>query len=143
MSASGTLASPIINVTIVEQIPVLRPVAQNFLGEQARELNRLVTLLRKKALCDLVLDLSACENISSEGLGMVSACWQWCHDMGKGCMGVVLPRDTENEVVNLVFNGVTQDVGVYNSTTGAPYITGTGSLRVLTLDADSDGMPDA
>jgi autotransporter-associated beta strand protein len=59
--------------------------------------------------------------------------------------GAVLRLDFagENQVVNLVLNGVTQGVGVYNSTTAAPYITGTGSLRVITLDADSDGLLDA
>jgi autotransporter-associated beta strand protein len=59
--------------------------------------------------------------------------------------GAVLRLDFagENQVVNLVLNGVTKGVGVYNSTTGAPYITGSGSLRVITLDADFDGMPDA
>jgi autotransporter-associated beta strand protein len=59
--------------------------------------------------------------------------------------GAVLRLDFagENQVVNLVLNGVTQGVGVYNSTTAAPYITGAGSLRVITLDADGDGMTDA
>ena len=35
-----------------------------------------------------------------------------------------------NRVSALVLNGVNQPVGVYNSTTGSPYITGTGSLLV-------------
>ena len=35
-----------------------------------------------------------------------------------------------NTVANLVLNGVTQTPGIYNSTTGAPYITGTGSLLI-------------
>lgn len=37
---------------------------------------------------------------------------------------------TTNRVTALVLNGVNQPNGVYNSTTGAPYITGTGSLLV-------------
>jgi autotransporter-associated beta strand protein len=46
--------------------------------------------------------------------------------------GAVLQLDfaVTNTVTNLVFNGVSQAPGVYNSTTGAPYITGTGSLLV-------------
>jgi autotransporter-associated beta strand protein len=48
--------------------------------------------------------------------------------------GAVLQLDfaVTNTVTNLVFNGVSQAPGVYNSTTGAPYITGTGSLLVGT-----------
>ena len=37
---------------------------------------------------------------------------------------------TTNRVTALVLNGVNKPVGVYNSTTGAPFITGTGSLLV-------------
>lgn len=35
-----------------------------------------------------------------------------------------------NSIGSLVFNGVTQSPGVYNSVNGAPYLTGTGSLLV-------------
>jgi autotransporter-associated beta strand protein len=35
-----------------------------------------------------------------------------------------------NSVTNLVLNGVSQAPGIYNSTTGSPYITGAGSLLV-------------
>jgi autotransporter-associated beta strand protein len=38
---------------------------------------------------------------------------------------------TTNRVGALVLNGVTQTSGVYNSTTGAPFITGLGSLEVV------------
>jgi autotransporter-associated beta strand protein len=46
--------------------------------------------------------------------------------------GAVLQLDfaVTNTVTNLVFNGVSQHPGVYNSTNGSPYITGTGSLLV-------------
>ncbi len=46
--------------------------------------------------------------------------------------GAVLQLDfaVTNSVTNLVLNGVSQSPGVYNTTTGAPYITGTGSLLV-------------
>jgi autotransporter-associated beta strand protein len=48
--------------------------------------------------------------------------------------GAVLQLDfaVTNTVTNLVFNGVSQAPGVYNSTTGSPYITGAGSLLVGT-----------
>jgi len=36
-----------------------------------------------------------------------------------------------NTVSNLVLNGVSQPPGIYNSANGAPYITGTGSLQIL------------
>jgi hypothetical protein len=35
-----------------------------------------------------------------------------------------------NTVAGLVLNGVSQAAGIYNSTTGAPYLFGTGSLQV-------------
>jgi autotransporter-associated beta strand protein len=46
--------------------------------------------------------------------------------------GAVLQLDfaVTNSVTNLVLNGVSQSPGIYNSTTGSPYITGTGSLLV-------------
>jgi fibronectin-binding autotransporter adhesin len=46
--------------------------------------------------------------------------------------GAVLQLDftTTNQIAGLVLNGVNQGPGVYNSTTAAPYITGTGSLLV-------------
>jgi autotransporter-associated beta strand protein len=46
--------------------------------------------------------------------------------------GAVLQLDfaVTNTATNLVLNGVSQVPGVYNSTTGSPYITGTGSLLV-------------
>jgi autotransporter-associated beta strand protein len=51
--------------------------------------------------------------------------------------GAVLQLDfaVTNSVTNLVLNGTVQVPGVYNSTTGSPYITGAGSLLV--------GMPPA
>ncbi len=112
MSASVSLASSIISVTIVESIPVLRPISPAFLSEQAAEFSRLVGLLRKKRLNDLILDLSTCENISSEGLGIIAACWQWCHEKGKGYMGVVLPRSSDSEVVNMFdITGLSRSIG--------------------------------
>jgi autotransporter-associated beta strand protein len=46
--------------------------------------------------------------------------------------GAVLELDfaVTNSVAGLVLNGIAQAPGIYNSTTGAPYITGTGSLLV-------------
>ena len=112
MRADAALASGIINVTIVESIPILRPLSHNFIGEQAKELDRIVGILRKKRFNNLILDLSGCEFISSEGLGIISACWQWCQEKGKGYMGVVLPRATDNEVVNLFdITGLSRSIG--------------------------------
>jgi anti-anti-sigma factor len=112
MRVEATLASGIINVTIVESIAILRPLSTDFLNEQAKELGRIITLLRKKKLNDLILDLSGCEFISSEGLGIISSCWQWCQEKGKGYMGVVLPRSKENEVVNLFdITGLSRSIG--------------------------------
>lgn len=47
--------------------------------------------------------------------------------------GAVLKLDftTTNQVAGLVLNGVSEPAGVYNSTTAAPYVTGTGSLVVV------------
>jgi autotransporter-associated beta strand protein len=46
-----------------------------------------------------------------------------------------LDFSTTNTVAGLVLNGVSQALGVYDSTTGAPYITGAGSLLVQTYVA--------
>jgi hypothetical protein len=40
-----------------------------------------------------------------------------------------------NSVTNLVLNGVSQAPGIYNSTTGSPYITGAGTLLVVVPSA--------
>jgi anti-anti-sigma factor len=112
MPPEGTLASGIINVRIVESIPVLRPLEPDFLGEQAKELSRIVRILRRKRLFGLVLDLSGCEYISSEGLSIIAGCWKWCRERRKGYMGVVLPRSTGNEVVNLFdITGLSRSIG--------------------------------
>jgi anti-anti-sigma factor len=112
MPPEGSLASPIIRVTIVERIPVLSPIDRKFISEQAKELGRLVRLLRRKKLFNLVIDLSECEYISSEGLGIISGCWQWCQKKGKGYMGVVLPRTAGSEVVNLFdITGLSRAIG--------------------------------
>ena len=112
MPPDNTLASTIFQVAIVEHIPVLKPVDSKFFNEQAKEFNRLIKLLRRKKLFNLVIDLSGCEYISSEGLGMIAACWSWCQEKGNGCMGVVLPRTQGNEVVNLFdITGLSRTIG--------------------------------
>ena len=47
--------------------------------------------------------------------------------------GAVLQLDftVTNAITNLVLNGVSQAPGIYNSTTGSPFITGVGSLQVV------------
>jgi hypothetical protein len=112
MPHESDLASAIINVAIVEHIPVLRPLTALFLSEQAHEVGRLVSLLRRKKLFNLVIDLSGCEKISSEGLGIVASCWKWCQEKGTGYMGVVLPREAGNEVVSLFdITGLSRSIG--------------------------------
>jgi alpha-galactosidase len=58
--------------------------------------------------------------------------------------GAVLRLDFAgtNTVSGLVLNGISQSSGVYNSTTVAPYLTGTGTLLVVLYDTDGDGIPD-
>ncbi len=57
--------------------------------------------------------------------------------------GAVLALNFSGESVlrNLVLNGVTQGLGIYNSANGAPFLTGTGSIRVIDPDFDDDGLP--
>jgi hypothetical protein len=112
MFPEGSLASGIINVTIVDSIPVLRPVDRFFFDKEAIEFNRLVKLLRKKRYFDLVVDLSGCQEISSEGLGMIASCWDRYQKKAAGYMGVVLPRATENSVVTLFdVTGLSRSIG--------------------------------
>jgi autotransporter-associated beta strand protein len=51
--------------------------------------------------------------------------------------GAMLQLDfaVTNSVTNLVLNGVSQAPGIYNSTTGSPYITGAGTLLVVVPSA--------
>jgi anti-anti-sigma factor len=112
MPLEGCLTSTLFRVIIVEEVPVLQPFDNRFFVEQANEFGRLVKLLRKKRLFNIVIDLSGCEYISSEGLGIISACRQWCQEKGKGYMGVVLPISGENEVVNLFdITGLSRAIG--------------------------------
>lgn len=50
--------------------------------------------------------------------------------VGKGCV-LQLDFQETNQVAGLVLNGVKQVPGVYNSTTGTPFIAGKGSLQVV------------
>ncbi|MEI6077176.1 MAG: autotransporter-associated beta strand repeat-containing protein [Verrucomicrobiota bacterium] len=52
-----------------------------------------------------------------------------------GGAGLQLDFSTTNQVGSFVTNGVAAGPGIYNSTTGAPFITGSGSLLVLSTIA--------
>ncbi len=112
MSAHDTLASRIINVTVISGIPVIRPLSNVFLNDQAREFKRIITALRKRKYCDLVVDLASCEYISSEGLGAVAEAWEWSQEKNYSRMSVVLTRDARSEVVNLFeITGLSRSIG--------------------------------
>jgi|GEM_PF-1285432 len=112
MSPEGIPASATIAVTMVDRIPILKPCARSFFSEQAKEFSRLVKSLRRKKQFFLVVDLSECDYISSEGLGIIAACRRWCEEKRRGAMGVVLPPDTDSEVVNLFdITGLSRSIG--------------------------------
>jgi anti-anti-sigma factor len=73
----------------------------DFQKSEAQELARLLEELKKSKKARIVVDLSSCQYISSEGLGTVARCWKWCHDEDNGRMAVVIPSDPSNEVRNL------------------------------------------
>lgn len=60
-----------------------------------------VARLKKKKNLRCVLDLSRCEYVSSEGLGMIARLWRYCHDQKAGCLAVVLSPAHGNEVRHL------------------------------------------
>lgn len=112
MRAKKELLSSIIDVKFMESIPVIRPFTPSFMREQAREFNRIIQLLRRRRFNSLILDLTGCERISSEGLGVIAACWHWCHELGRGRMAVVLSGAGGNEVINLFdITGLTTQIG--------------------------------
>ncbi|MFZ9935796.1 MAG: autotransporter-associated beta strand repeat-containing protein [Luteolibacter sp.] len=46
------------------------------------------------------------------------------------------------EVTTLILDGETQPKGVYNSENASPFIAGIGTVTVVDLDTDDDGLPD-
>lgn len=104
--------SSVFNVEFAESFPILRPFASIFLKDQVREFKRIIELFRGKKIDNLILDLSGCQYISSDGLGAISSCWKWCHDEGRGRMAVVLSREKGNEVINLFeITGISTTMG--------------------------------
>jgi anti-anti-sigma factor len=112
MLTDREIMSTVFEISFEESIAVLRPLTNSFLKEQADEFKRIVERLTQRANTRLVLDLTGCEYISSDGLGAVAYCWRWCHVEGHGNMSVALSHAKENEVINLFdITGLTTTIG--------------------------------
>jgi anti-anti-sigma factor len=104
--------STLFDLTFNHSIPVIRPHDTSFLKQQAQEFDEIVEQLRAKKYTSLVLDLSLCEYISSDGLGVVAKCWHWCHEEGHGSMALALADTPDNEVNNLFdITGLSRTIG--------------------------------
>jgi anti-anti-sigma factor len=88
-----------IRVGCKEGVCVVSFPGKNLQKLEAEELLRATH--QESGVTRLVLDLSDCEYISSEGLGATARCWKLCHEDGKGQMAVVLPSSPVSEVRNL------------------------------------------
>jgi anti-anti-sigma factor len=112
MSARDTLASTVVNVTVISDIAVLRALGRSFLNDEAQEFKRMLSVLHTRAIYDLVVDLSACDYISSEGLGAIAEAWEWCQEHNNSRMCVALNRADETEAVNLFeITGLSRSIG--------------------------------
>ena len=79
---------------------------------EAQEFDALLGKLRENSCTQFVIDLGGCKYISSEGLGSIATCWEWCHDEEEGRMSVVLPHDAPEEVRNLFeITGIARAIG--------------------------------
>jgi anti-anti-sigma factor len=106
------IMSTVFEISMEDSITVLRPLTNSFLKLQADEFKRIVETLTQKKHTRIVLDLTGCEYISSDGLGAVAHCWRWCHAEGHGNMAVALSHAKENEVINLFdITGLTTTIG--------------------------------
>jgi anti-anti-sigma factor len=136
MSRRDTLVSYVLKITVIDSIPVIQPVRKVFLEEQAEEMERVVLELRKRGHPDLIVDLSSCDYISSEGLGAVTAAWEWCSERNSGRMAVILGDTADAEVINLFeITGVSRTIG------GAIHATITDAVRYIKQFCDPPSIP--
>ncbi|OGJ93792.1 MAG: hypothetical protein A2350_06525 [Candidatus Raymondbacteria bacterium RifOxyB12_full_50_8] len=68
-----------------------------FIRHQAQAFKNLVRELAKKGKNNIILDMSGCEYISSEGLGAVAETWHGSRERG-GLFCVVCQNKAENEI---------------------------------------------
>jgi anti-anti-sigma regulatory factor len=101
MSNSAEIFSPSFRINYNEDIAILVPHEKAFMRFQAKEFDRIFELLRKAGHHRFILDFSACDYISSEGLTSTASCWKWCHDEGNGHMAAIISQKPDNEVMNL------------------------------------------
>lgn len=82
------------------------------MGREAQEFDKLLDKLRLEKYRRFVINLASCDYVSSEGLGVIAACWNWCHDQNNGHMALVLSNDPANEVHNLFeITGLSRVIG--------------------------------
>jgi anti-anti-sigma factor len=99
-------------VAVDKKTVVVSPREQVFMGREAQEFDKLLDRLRLKNYRRFVIDLASCNYVSSEGLGVIAACWNWCHDESNGRMALVLSNDPANEVYNLFeITGLSRVIG--------------------------------
>jgi anti-anti-sigma factor len=82
-------------------VAMITPRENMFMKREAKEFPLLVEYQVEQGLTRFVVDLSACDYISSEGLGALAKLWKWCDEEQHGQLAVVLSRDDRNEVANL------------------------------------------
>lgn len=100
MAESRKIDSSLFEVTYIKSVPAIRSLAQAFLAVHATEFRRIRDLMREQGMRRLLLDLSTCQYICSEGLGAMAECWKWCKE-NDGAMAVVLPEGKTNNVREL------------------------------------------
>ncbi|MBD3344288.1 MAG: hypothetical protein GF401_04415 [Chitinivibrionales bacterium] len=101
MSSKETEKTSLVEVCLKDDIAVIQFPKKVFQKKEAKEFNAIIESIKEQKYPSIALNLSDCEYVSSEGLGVTAKLWRWCHDEGNGKMAVVLSEDTDNEVRNL------------------------------------------
>ncbi|MBD3418622.1 MAG: hypothetical protein GF398_00745 [Chitinivibrionales bacterium] len=111
MSGSLDSAGSAITIAVKNGIAVLSFPDKVFQKRQAEAFKAYLAEARQHNF-RLILDLSDCAYISSDGLGATARCWKLCNEDNLGRMAIVFSDATDDEVRHLFeIIGLTRVVG--------------------------------
>lgn len=101
MLSEDVSSFPLIHTIVRENYFVVSPLRTIFSGEQVRDFNLFFRAYKQQPLHRMILDISQSDYASSEGLGCLTACWQWHQEKQERCFALVIPSDPENYLIEL------------------------------------------